>query len=219
MATILAEHPKQQTGSPSPRTPRHFRSSNPNHHLWRNGRLWWIHFTVLFDGWRHGSLRDKIDYFEAQIMNPLTRAVERIKRDHPAYFRRHFEGGAVAEVLFVGLESGSPVLLLRYFRATSLASGQVLITAQRRDCPGNCPSGIAEAFLGEKDAIEKFRAQNPKLWRAGLVEGIRKLIEMEIADKPELVSPPIDILRIDRNGPQWIQRKPECSEIKPSWRP
>jgi hypothetical protein len=30
---------------------------NPNHHLWRNGRLWWIAFTVIYDGWRQERIR------------------------------------------------------------------------------------------------------------------------------------------------------------------
>jgi hypothetical protein len=30
---------------------------NPNHHLWRNGRLWWIAFTVVYDGWRQERVR------------------------------------------------------------------------------------------------------------------------------------------------------------------
>lgn len=31
--------------------------SNPNHHLWRNGRLWWAAVTVLHDGWRQERIR------------------------------------------------------------------------------------------------------------------------------------------------------------------
>ncbi|MGE5813638.1 MAG: hypothetical protein ACM36C_04055 [Acidobacteriota bacterium] len=30
---------------------------NPNHHLWRNGRLWWVAFTVIYDGWRQERIR------------------------------------------------------------------------------------------------------------------------------------------------------------------
>lgn len=30
---------------------------NDNHHLWRNGRLWWVAFTVLNDGWRQERIR------------------------------------------------------------------------------------------------------------------------------------------------------------------
>ena len=32
-------------------------TSNPNHHLWRNGRLWWIACTVIYDGWRQERIR------------------------------------------------------------------------------------------------------------------------------------------------------------------
>ena len=31
--------------------------ANPNHHLWRNGRLWWVAFTVVYDGWRQERVR------------------------------------------------------------------------------------------------------------------------------------------------------------------
>lgn len=31
--------------------------TNPNHHLWRNGRLWWVAFTVIHDGWRQERVR------------------------------------------------------------------------------------------------------------------------------------------------------------------
>ncbi len=32
----------------------------PNHHLWRNGRLWWIAFTVIHDGWRQERVRHSL---------------------------------------------------------------------------------------------------------------------------------------------------------------
>jgi len=30
---------------------------NPDHHLWRNGRYWWIAFTLLYHGWRQERVR------------------------------------------------------------------------------------------------------------------------------------------------------------------
>ena len=30
---------------------------NPDHHLWRNGRYWWIAFTLLHHGWRQQRVR------------------------------------------------------------------------------------------------------------------------------------------------------------------
>jgi hypothetical protein len=35
-------------------------SNNPNHHLWRNGRLWWIAFTLIHDGWRQERVRQSL---------------------------------------------------------------------------------------------------------------------------------------------------------------
>ena len=31
-----------------------------NHHLWRNGRLWWIAYTLLHDGWRQERIRHSL---------------------------------------------------------------------------------------------------------------------------------------------------------------
>jgi hypothetical protein len=31
--------------------------SDPNHHLWRNGRLWWVAFTVHLPGWQKERVR------------------------------------------------------------------------------------------------------------------------------------------------------------------
>ena len=30
---------------------------DPDHHLWRNGRLWWIAFTVHLPGWQKNRIR------------------------------------------------------------------------------------------------------------------------------------------------------------------
>ena len=31
--------------------------TDPDHHLWRNGRLWWVAFTVHLPGWRKERVR------------------------------------------------------------------------------------------------------------------------------------------------------------------
>ncbi|MBW2274391.1 MAG: hypothetical protein JRG96_14055 [Deltaproteobacteria bacterium] len=31
--------------------------TEPDHHLWRNGRLWWVAFTVIHEGWRQERVR------------------------------------------------------------------------------------------------------------------------------------------------------------------
>jgi len=34
-----------------------FDAAHPDHHLWRNGRLWWVAFTVHLPGWRKERVR------------------------------------------------------------------------------------------------------------------------------------------------------------------
>lgn len=41
-----------------------------NHHLWRNGRLWWIAYTLIHDGWRQERVRHSLgtdDLAEARL--------------------------------------------------------------------------------------------------------------------------------------------------------
>lgn len=30
---------------------------DPDHHLWRNGRFWWVALTTIHDGWRQERVR------------------------------------------------------------------------------------------------------------------------------------------------------------------
>ncbi|HXV78056.1 MAG TPA: hypothetical protein VD788_17230 [Candidatus Polarisedimenticolaceae bacterium] len=54
-------NPAQSEPTELPSPPRRgFRkqgSPQPNHHLWRNGRLWWIAFTVHKDDWTAERVR------------------------------------------------------------------------------------------------------------------------------------------------------------------
>lgn len=46
------------------------RRQGPNHHLWRNGRLWWIAYTLIHDGWRQERIRHSLgtaDVNEARV--------------------------------------------------------------------------------------------------------------------------------------------------------
>jgi len=39
---------------------------NPDHHLWRNGRYWWIAFTLLYHGWRQERVRRSLKTADLQ---------------------------------------------------------------------------------------------------------------------------------------------------------
>jgi hypothetical protein len=55
--------------------------TDPDHHLWRNGRLWWIAFTVHLPGWQKDRVRFSLgtdDLAEAR------RRRDQILLDYPA---------------------------------------------------------------------------------------------------------------------------------------
>ena len=54
---------------------------DPDHHLWRNGRLWWVAFTVHLPGWQKDRVRLSLgtdDLIEAR------RRRDEVLRDYPA---------------------------------------------------------------------------------------------------------------------------------------
>ena len=47
---------------------------NPDHHLWRNGRFWWVAFTLIHEGWRQERVRRSLktaDVHEARRRRDL----------------------------------------------------------------------------------------------------------------------------------------------------
>jgi hypothetical protein len=54
---------------------------DPDHHLWRNGRLWWVAFTVHLPGWQKERVRVSLgtaDLAEAR------RRRDQLLREYPA---------------------------------------------------------------------------------------------------------------------------------------
>jgi hypothetical protein len=165
---------------------------------------------------RGRTILEVANAFEAITLQPLSAFLSRMRQKHPEFFLRKYEDQSPVQAVFVGFDHHVPVMYLRSFKVRSATSGEILLSPLRRDCPGDdCETGIANAFLGQHEAIDRFIADNPSIWKIGLVDAVRKLIEMEIENDPAHVGPPIDILRLDRNGAQWIQKKSECPEITP----
>jgi hypothetical protein len=65
-------------------------------------------------------------------------------------------------------------------------------------------------ILGESHAIEQYVSQTPSYKKRKPVELVEEFVELEIADKPGVVGPPIDVLQITKTGVVWNQRKQDC---------
>jgi len=160
-------------------------------------------------------LSDKVKTFDRLIVTPLSKALKRIKSYQPAYFRQKIEGKAVIQILFAGIEKGVPIFFMRTIKAESHDGDSPSLTIHKVSCPGkDCPTGEIVAYLGHNRAISSFLAGKGNFWEIGYADGIRKLITVETEAEPDNVGPPIDILRIGRRWAEWVQKKPECQEIR-----
>jgi hypothetical protein len=53
-------------------------NDDPDHHLWRNGRLWWIAFTVHLPGWQKERVR--VSLHTADVVEARRRRDELLSR-------------------------------------------------------------------------------------------------------------------------------------------
>jgi hypothetical protein len=126
------------------------------------------------------------------------------------------------EYVLFGFEKGALTIHYRSFQPVRGSPDNRINAARGEaiDCPGIpglCPPGDFFRPLGRNDVIYKFISEHPFPWYASATEVGRFLVTLEIIGEPAFVGPPVDIVRITKDGiAQWIQRKPECDEAKKS---
>ena len=161
------------------------------------------------------SAAQKASILMGFLVSRLFDELPQLKKRAPETYKKKLEGGQIfLRIIVAGFERGRPLIFVRKFRAIQLSPQQIGVGVSPDDCLDDCHADIVTRFLGETEAIDGLPEETAGFWQRGLVEGVRQLIETEIAARSEYVGPPIDILRIDKNGAQWIQRKPECSEAR-----
>jgi len=159
------------------------------------------------------STSDKVSMLMGFLISGLLTELSHLKTHEPQTYFKKIEGGQLfLRIVIAGFENGRPLLFVRSFRALQYNPGQIGVAVIPDDCLDDCKGAVATRFLGESDAIEGLPEETPDFWKAGLSDGVRRLVETEIAARSEYVGPPIDIVRISANGAQWIQKKSECTE-------
>ena len=64
--------------------------------------------------------------------------------------------------------------------------------------------------MGETAAMMQHLSTLPH-FPAGLPPLAEQLVKIEIAGRPALVGPPVDVVRARDTGIEWLQRKPACA--------
>lgn len=147
-----------------------------------------------------GSILSKADLFEKIIAEPFSAYIK--GTDPDSSMNLH--------IAFASNEEGLLEVLVRSYDGSS---GSLKMSFNYL-CPRDCKSGRKVFYLGEHRAINEFMKDNPNYWSENNhIDGMRILLEKEIIAHPELVGPPIDILKIATFRSDWIQKKEICNDI------
>jgi hypothetical protein len=158
---------------------------------------------------------ERVSIMTGFITSRLFRELPELKRHDPETYREKVEGGQTfLKILVAGFEGNQPLLFVRGFRAVPLNSQTIGVSVLPDDCLADCRDAISIRMLGETAAIEGLPEETQGFWAGGIAEGVRRLIETEIAARSEYVGPPVDILRIEGAAARWLQKKPACPAIE-----
>jgi hypothetical protein len=153
----------------------------------------WEHIQAAASG--GGSLDAKLARLDKRLIEPLKATVKRMD----LLFSR-------VEVLFVGIENRVPRFLYRVYMPALTANGAIYINVTR------CSDCHLYRFtsIGIKEALNKRLLSDPGFIEREPITVVRDAIMLEVANKPSAVGPPVNILRIDRKGAQWVENGEVC---------
>jgi hypothetical protein len=152
------------------------------------------------------NIADRMSKFETLVKAALSNMLRASWRRDRAYFVRSLRDKTVLQAAFFGFERGSPYLHARSYKCR-LSSDQITVEVERQGCQSQCDM---LTILGESRAIERYISQTPSYKKKAPTELVEKFVELEIADEPDSVGPPIDLLQITKTGAVWNRRKVDC---------
>jgi hypothetical protein len=121
-------------------------------------------------------------------------------------------GGFSLEVALFGFENGTPMVDAFCINPKLAVTGMTILPEPLQTL---VTIGDVTVFaLGRKDGLIDFAPKHPELWKLDPVDAARFLVTYEVLDSPAEVGMPIDILRLDKNETNWIQRKQECASTQ-----
>lgn len=146
------------------------------------------------------------------IASALSQALSDAREDDGLY---NVLGRGSVVTFFFGFEDGKPSTYTHVFSVMTQRehSKEVpLIEVTHDDCGPRCVPADGNPYLmhTRSQAMDDFRFKNRGLLRDHPVKFVRSIIFSDIAANKHRSGPPVDILRIDQNGPQWIAKKPNC---------
>jgi hypothetical protein len=127
------------------------------------------------------------------IRGPLLGMLTRIRHKLPRLFAAQLESGFVMNVTLAAVRNRVAQLEMRDFYVETAPDGSLRLRVVRVSCPADCPHPTEVFGVGETAAMMRHLASLPQLpvQLSGLATQL-----VEIADRPALVGPPVDVVRV-----------------------
>lgn len=150
-------------------------------------------------------LLSAVTKLEAMVARSLKEELLKLQIEEPALFRDSIEGdNAGTTILFARFEKDQPVAIGIRFFGTAEPDGNLVVRTTRLTCPGDCPNGTYTFFIGHHKTIDKYVSEHGKHFAMPPEEAVRFMVQLEIDAKTPGVGPPIDTVRLDKNGVTWV---------------
>jgi len=160
------------------------------------------------------SIRGAMIKIRDILSNALIAELERLKKEESTLYEWSLRGagGYVTLVLIAAFEGEQPVTSAIAFKGHEDPPGRIGLTTSQLNCPGDCPGGVLTFFLGERSAIDRYTVKHGKNFDMSPEKAAPFLVGLEIGAGTTGVGPPIDVLKITKEGPFWIARKAGCAD-------
>ena len=159
---------------------------------------------------RNISWTEHVATIERRLQEPLLRVLRRMQREHPDQFREQLARGFALHLSLVAYRNGSPALEMREFYVEQPRSGPLTLRVSRVSCPAECTGATNVFGVGETDVMMRH-VNTLQRFPPDLASLALDLVGLEIRQKPAYVGPPVDVVRVNRAGVDWVARKPSCA--------
>jgi hypothetical protein len=162
-----------------------------------------------------GTINEIATRIDTALVQPLNDAILHFKKISPDVYKKQIKNhnGVTFQLILFRFEKEIPVVYKKNFGEPNLVSNTIPAIGEVIRCPGkDCQGNRTLMALGSNAVIKDYLKQTPLSSTIEIGSLIQNLIMLQIKKTPHEVGLPIDIVRYDKTGIHWIQRKVECQE-------
>ena len=160
---------------------------------------------------RARTIEEIVTEFQTMVTGPLRRALKALPQ---YYWRDEVKDKAQFQIVFAAMERGFPVLCGIDIRAAGDSFNLIpqTIGLCRPIERTNGPSGVLS--FGLHNAIDAYLPTHQGSILRDPAAGVRTLIQLEVDEDKDHVGPPINILRLNKQGAKWLNNEENCPKKK-----